>query len=494
VKDLTDLRAYITALQAIGEICEIDQEVDLDLEIGAIIRRCYEIGAPAPLFTRIRGQSHGFRILGAPAGTSCQPGLHLARIAVSLGFPPETSAREIVEAVASSRTLPPIAPVIVETAPCFENVSTGAAVDLRKIPAPLIHRGDGGRYINTYGCLVARTPDGSWTNWSIARIMALDATRMTGIVAPEQHIGMVAKTWADIGKPMPFCLALGVEPAIPFVCGMPLPAQVNEDGRLGAFLGRPIKTVRCRTVDLESPASAEILIEGYLSLNDTADEGPMGEYAGYLWTGEAIKRPVYNVTALSYRKDAILPVVAAGEPVEENHTAWGIMSAAEILHQLRAAGLPISFAWVPLEAAIHWLVITVPRDWRRRSGASDSKAICQRIGEEVFSSKAGANLPKVIVLNDDVDPTNLKELVWAFATRCHPTLGSIVFNEADTSPLVAYLRKNEKMSATTAKVVYDCLPPEEWGEYLPERSSFHYAYPPEIVTRVLESWSAYGYR
>jgi UbiD family decarboxylase len=92
VADLTDLRAYIGALQAISEICEIDQEVDLDLEIGAIIRRCYEIGAPAPLFTRIRGQSHGFRILGAPAGTSCQPGLHLARIAVSLGFPPETSA------------------------------------------------------------------------------------------------------------------------------------------------------------------------------------------------------------------------------------------------------------------------------------------------------------------------------------------------------------------------------------------------------------------
>lgn len=490
---LTDLRAYVEALRAAGELCEIDPEVDLDLEVGAIIRRCYETGAPAPLFNRLRGQRDGFRILGAPTGTSARPGMYLSRAAISLGLPPQSTGREIVEAVADSLGRPAVRPVVVETAPCFENVAIGDAVDLTRLPAPLLHGGDGGRYLNTFGCIVARTPDRSWTNWSIARIMVIDATRMTGIVAPQQHLGMVARAWADVGRPMPFCLALGVEPAIPFVCGMPLPDRVDEADRLGAFLGRPIETVRCKTIDLDAPASAEILVEGHLSLAETADEGPMGEYAGYLWPGDATRRPVYRVTAVSHRDDAILPVVVAGEPIDDDHTVWGMMTAAELLHELRAAGLPVTLAWVPLQAALHWLVVTVPRDWRR-SGTDDAEAYCRRIGAQVFGSRAGASLPKIIVLNDDVDPTDLSELVWAFATRCHPARGNIVLDHAKTSPLVAFLRGSEKTSGETAKVVYNCLPPHEWRDALPTRCSFRHAYPPELVERVLAQWNAYGFR
>jgi len=92
-----------------------------------------------------------------------------------------------------------------------------------------------------------------------------------------------------------------------------------------------------------------------------------------------------------------------------------------------------------------------------------------------------------------VDPTNLSELVWAFATRCHPSLGSLFFNKEDTSPLVAFLRSSEKSGGPTAKVVYNCLQPDEWGDKLPARSSFRHCYPPEIVDRVLENWNKYGF-
>ncbi|MEJ0015627.1 MAG: UbiD family decarboxylase [Acetobacteraceae bacterium] len=490
---LLSLRDYIAALQAIGEVQEIDQEVDLDLEIGAIIRRCYETGAPAPLFQRIRGITPGFRVFGAPAGTSRQPGLSLARIALSLGLDATATGSDIVELLAGAHARAPIKPVVVPDAPCFQNVALGEAADITRLPAPLLHGGDGGRYLNTFGCIAVRTPDGSWTNWSIARIMTLDARRMTGIVSPQQHIGMVRQTWIDIGKPMPFALALGVEPAIPFVCGMPLPAHVDEADFLGGMLGRAIRTVRCRTVDLEAPASAEILIEGYMSLDETAVEGPMGEYAGYLVPGGAMQRPVYHVTAVSHRDDPILPAVVAGEPVEENHTTWGIPCAAECMHALRQAGLPVTLAWSPLDSALHWLVVTVPFDWRRRSGAASGEALCRRIGEVLFATKAGAILPKVIVSLDDIDPTDTRELVWAFATRCHPTRGNVVFDAADAPPLIAYLDSTEKMHASTAKVVYNCLPPEEWGDKLPVRSSFHHAYPPELRQRVLSQWHAYGF-
>ncbi len=417
----------------------------------------------------------------------------MVRAATSLELPPKSSGPDIAEAIAASLDLPAIDPEIVEHAPCFENVSTGDDVDLTRLPVPLLHGGDGGRYLNTFGCIVARTPDGSWTNWSIARIMLVDGKRMTGLVAPQQHIGMVAKTWADIGKPMPFALALGVEPSIPFICGMPLPEHVNEGGRLGALMRRPIKTVRCKTIDLEAPASAEILIEGHLHLDEEASEGPMGEFAGYVPLEPVTDKPVYHVSAISWRNNAILPVVVAGEPVEENHTAWGIPTSAQILHELRAAGIPATAAWIPLQAALHWLVVTVPRDWRRRAGVDKAQDFCRRIGETIFETKAGVVIPKVIVLNDDVDPTNLKELVWAFATRCHPLVGHAVFEHVHAAPLLAYLRTAEKIAGTTGKIVYNCLPPDEWGEALPIRASFRHAYPPEIIDRVTRRWSEYGF-
>lgn len=491
---LTDLRLYIEALRVLGEIQEIDAPVSLDLELGAVIRRCIETGAPAPLFNAFSDHPGGFRILGAPGGTSAQPGMEFARVAISLELPPTTGGLAIAEAIAASLDKPAIDPVVVDDAPVFENIVSGDAVDLNALPVPLLHYGDGGRYLNTFGCIVARAPDGAWTNWSIARMMLVDGKRLSGIVAPEQHVGMVAKAWTDIGQPMPFALALGVEPSIPFICGMPLPAHVSESGRLGALLGRAIRTVRCRTVDLEAPASAEILIEGHLHLDDLVEEGPMGEFAGYIPLDTQMRRPTYHVSAISHRDNAVLPVVVAGEPVEENHTAWGLPSSAQLLHELRGSGIPATTAWIPLQSALHWLVVTVPRDWRRRSGTSESTDLCRRIGQTVFASKAGLVIPKVIVLNDDVDPTDPKELVWAFATRCHPLRGHAVFDDIEGAPLLAYLRKSEKISGCTGKIVYNCLAPDEWGEALPVRASFRHGYPAEIVDRVRRRWSEYGFK
>ncbi len=103
-----------------------------------------------------------------------------------------------------------------------------------RLPAPLLHDGDGGRYLNTFGLVCVQTPDKKWTNWSIARVMLVDRVRMAGIVAPNQHLGMVRKQWTDLGQDMPFALALGVEPFLPFVGGMPLPAYVDEADFAGA--------------------------------------------------------------------------------------------------------------------------------------------------------------------------------------------------------------------------------------------------------------------
>ena len=116
------------------------------------------------------------------------------------------------------------------------------------------------------------------------------------------------------------------------------------------------------------------------------------------------------------------------------------------------------------------------------------------MGEALFKTKAGMGTPKYIVVNDDIDITNTKEVVWAFATRNYPgSGGEAFFNDESTNPLVAFLRKDEKMSMHTTKVIYNCLPPDEWGDQLPQRSSFGGAYPQELQQQVLNNWQAYGF-
>lgn len=287
-----DLRSYLVALQNIGELQSISAPVDLDLKIGAISRRAGETGQAAPLFENIKGAVKGFRVLGAPGGISGKPGQELARIAMAVGLPSTATGGDIVTHMAAAREKPPIPPTLVTSAPCKENIITGDAIDLRELPAPRLHDGDGGRYLNTFGIICVETPDKLWRSWSIARIMVVDGKRMAGIIAPNQHIGMVRKTWTDIGKPMPYVLALGSEPMLPFIGGMPLPDRMNECDYAGALAGRPIEVIQAETVDVLVPASAEIVVEGEVSLTETALEGPMGEYAGYLWEGPGSLKPV----------------------------------------------------------------------------------------------------------------------------------------------------------------------------------------------------------
>jgi 4-hydroxy-3-polyprenylbenzoate decarboxylase len=492
MKHIKSLREYIDALKALGELQEVDKEVDWNLEIAAITRRCYETGAPAALFNTIKGGEKGFRVLGAPAGISRQPGLYLSRVAVSLGLDPGVGGQEIIRALADARTRKGIPPIRIKTGPCKENIALGADVDLFRFPTPLMHEGDGGRYFNTLGAIVVQSPDKKWTNWSIARIMIVDKNRMTGIVHPLQHVGMIHKMWNDIGKPTPFALVQGCEPFLPFVCGMPLPAFVSEGDYAGAYFEAPIEVVKCETSDLEVPATAEMVIEGTLSNTEMASEGPMGEYAGYMWSGPGIPQPVYNVSAITFRNQPILPITVAGGPVDEDHTAWGLPLAAEALTQLREHGIPATLAWVPLESAIHWLVVTMPRSWRKQLNCA-AEQLCQKIGSILFEAKCGLQVPKILVLNDDIDPTNLQELVWAFATRCHPRTGEIHFGNEIISPLVAFLKTSEKHAGIATKVIYNCLPPDEWGDNLPKRSSFTGSFPRELQERVLTNWKAYGF-
>jgi len=499
MKRLRDLRGYIDALKSYDEVQEINIPVDWNLEIGAITRRTYELRAPAPLFNNIKGCASGFRVLGAPIGVSGNAGRPYTRIALSLGLPAASTASEIIEYMSGwARLDKRRAPKVVTQAPSQENVIMGEDIDMMSFPSPLIHDGDGGRYFGTLAVLVTRSPDKSWTNWSVHRCMLHEKKNKLFVNFSTsnkigKHAAMIYAMWQEIGKPMPVAVVQGVAPLILMIASTPLPDRVSEGEVLGAFLDEDIEVVRCKTVDLEVPAFAEIIVEGLIGPDDHALEGPMGEYCGYLTPNSAREKPLMNVTAITYRDQPILPVCAAGYPAEENHTCWGTAIAASVLAELRAQDFPVTTCFIPFETAIQWLVVTVDSKRQPSEDDPDSTEFARRIGEAVFQTRGGINIPKVIVVHDDIDPANLVEVSWAFATRCHAGIGEIHLEHLRHNPLEICLHTDEIAPPNSTKTVYNCLfQGRSPGDKL-RRSSFEHIYPQDVQKKVLDNWSRYGF-
>ncbi len=484
-----DLRSYLSALDDLGDIAHITREVDGDLEPGAITRRSCEIHSAAPLFENIRGATPGFRVLGAPAALSSRADMPYARVALSLGLPADTGGPEIVMALADARNAQGIPPVLVDSssAPCQQNILRGEAATLDAFPVPFAHDHDGGRYANTWGTVIVKTPDGRWVNWAITRIMKVDGKRMTGLVVPSQHIGQIWQEWVDRGEPMPYALVQGPMPAISCVSGIPLDAEVNEVDYVGALLGEPVKLVKAISVDLNVPATSEIVIEGHISITRDCMEGPYGEYGGYL-SSRSFLQPTFHVETITHRDNPIWPLVVAGRPADETHTIWAMGLSADALASLRAAQLPVKSVWAPEGAAVHWMLVTVPSDWREKLPGMNSESLAQRIGEVLFQTDAMVWIPKVFLVDDDIDPTNLADVVWALATRVHPTRRRAVFADQRIVRLSVCYQEDEFVKGRGPKIVYDTLQaPLDAGR--DRHASFEKVYPQDLQKHVLDNWN-----
>lgn len=283
IQDLPHMnfRSYVEALKADNDLVEIEREVDPDLEVGAIIRKVCETDDRAPLFNKVKGAHNGlFRILGAPNSLRSDPKSKYGRLARHLALPPTAGMKDILDKMLSAKQAQPIPPNIVTTGVCKENSLDAGQFDLTKLPAPLLHQADGGKYIQTYGMHIITSPDKSWTNWSIARAMVYDKDHLAGLVIPPQHIWQMQQLWKKEGKDVPWALAFGVPPAAIMASSMPLPDGVTEAGYIGAMTGSAIDVVKCETNDLYVPANAEIILEGTMSITETGPEGPFGEMHG----------------------------------------------------------------------------------------------------------------------------------------------------------------------------------------------------------------------
>lgn len=325
-----DFRTFIEVLKKDNDIAEITREVDPHLEVGAIVRRVSEIDAKAPLFQNVKGARDGlWRMFGNAASLRSPETEKYGRLARNIGLPPTASWKDVLVRTQEGKTQKPLKPNIVPTGPCKKNKIFGKDIDLHKLPAPLLHAGDGGKYLQTYGVHFLRSPDGSWTNCSIFRGMIHDSRRLVCLVGTGQHNSVIREKWLQAGKTeMPWAMALGVPPSLNLAAALPLPEGVTEAEYIGAQVGKPIDMVKCELSDLEVPASSEIVLEGTFSLVDKALEGPFEDFLGLHFDNDRHMHPLFTVDAITHRDDAILPVSVPGRITDESvslHALVGVM-------------------------------------------------------------------------------------------------------------------------------------------------------------------------
>lgn len=315
-----DFRTFINVLRKDGDLAEINDEVDPHLEVGAIVRRVSEVNAKAPLFNNVKGARNGlWRMFGNAASLRSVDTEKYGRVARNLGLPADATWKQILERTQDGKNKPPLKPKVLSEGPCKQNKIFADEIDLHKLPAPLLHGGDGGKYIQTYGVHVLQTPDKSWTNWSIFRGMVHDSRRIVCLIFNGQHNSMIRDKWLAEGKDeIPWALALGVPPAANLAAALPVPTGVSEAEYVGAMVGKPLELVKCELSDLLVPANSEIVFEGTFSLKDKAMEGPFEDFLGIHFEDDAHLHPLFKVDAITYRDDAILPVSVPGRITDES--------------------------------------------------------------------------------------------------------------------------------------------------------------------------------
>lgn len=346
-----DLRTFVDTLDADGQLLRIAGEVDPVLELAEIAHRqmrldCPEGPAGAPKTDPVNGRFGGRALLFENVAGSDLPVLinhfgSYARMRMALGCEDLESLAGRIAAllkpdipaglVAKLRKLPELAKLgslgakLVRTGPVKQVVQTGEQADLTALPVIQCWPGDGaehpagaiaGRFV-TLGQVVTAEPDTDCQNAGMYRVQ-LFGPREAGMHIHPHHDGARHwRLWRDRGEPMPAAIVLGGPPALTYASTAPVPPGFDEALLAGFLLDGPVEVVECETVDLHVPAAAEIVIEGLVSTDRTRIEGPFGDHTGYYSLPE--QHPVFTVTAITRRRDAIYPATIVGPPPMEDY-------------------------------------------------------------------------------------------------------------------------------------------------------------------------------
>jgi 2,5-furandicarboxylate decarboxylase 1 len=395
-----DLRGYLSHLEEQGQLLRVKEEVKTKFEIAAGIRKTSDVEGPALLFENVKGFP-GWRVLG---------GLFATRKLVALGLGvPQDQMLERYLTLEDKR----IPPEMVSSGPVKEIKWTGAQVDLSKLPIVTHASKDCGPYV-TIGVQVGKDPETHIRNLSIHRMLVLGKDKLSLWAPADHHLGRMILKAEEKNRGLEVATAIGVEPSLVIGSQAKVPYGIDEYHVAGGLRGAAVKLIKCETIDVEVPASAEIVIEGVTIPGERVADGPYGEYPGCY--SEAKHAPVLKVTAITMRKNPIYQTALTGMPVTENHTLIEYGNAAVVYREVKKI--------VPEVRAVNM----TPGGTFRHHVVVSIKKRAENEGRNVILAllAMGIGLKQVIVVDHDIDPFDPMQVEWAMATRFQADKDAII--------------------------------------------------------------------
>lgn len=409
-----DLREYLDFLEGRGELKKITVPVDTELEIPEIAQRVIRSGGPALLFLNPVGYSFpvAMNLFGTMERTCRALGVaSLEEIAerverILSEKPPETLIEKI-KMLPKLKEFSDFLPKVVRSAPCQEVVMDPP--DLNRLPVLKTWPGDGGRFI-TLPLVVTKSPSTGIRNIGIYRMQVFDS-RTTGMHWHWHKGGARHYEEAErLGRRLEVAVAIGGDPATIYSASAPLPDDFDELIFAGFLRREPVELVRCKTVDIEVPASAEFVIEGYVEPGERRLEGPFGDHTGYYSLADYY--PVFHVTAITHRKDPIYPATIVGKPPMED-CFLGKATERIFLPVIRKLLPEIVDINLPIEGIFHNFAF-VSIDKRYPGHPQKVMFALWGLGQLSFTKH-------IVIFDRDVNVQDIREVIWRWGNNVDPS-------------------------------------------------------------------------
>ena len=461
-----DLRDFIQALEAAGELKRITTEVDPDLEITEICDRTLKQQGPALLFENPKGSS--IPVLGNLFGTPKRVAMGMGQEDVSalrdvgklLAFlkepEPPTGWKDLLDKAPKFKNALYLSPKLVKKPPCQEVVIEGDDVDLGLLPIQTCWPGDAAPLV-TWPLVITRGPHKDRQNLGIYRMQLLSRNKLIMRWLAHRGGAIDFREWkvAHPGEPFPISIAIGADPATILGTVTPVPDTLSEYGFAGLLRGSKTEVANSIGNSLQVPASAEFVLEGHLDLDEVADEGPFGDHTGYY--NEVEQFPVFTVDRITHRKDPIYHSTYTGRPPDEP----AILGVAlnEVFVPILQKQFPeiVDFYLPPEGCSYRMAVVSMKKQYPGHA---------KRVMMGIWSFLRQFMYTKfIIVTDDDVDVRNWQDVIWAMTTRMDPARDSVII---ENTP-IDYLDFASPVSGLGSKIGFDAtskFPGEttrEWG-------------------------------
>ncbi|WP_258359274.1 UbiD family decarboxylase [Moorella sulfitireducens] len=402
-----DLRTFIAEASKMGEILHIKEQVSPYFGIPAIAAKLEEVGHyPGLLFSNVQGYD-------IPVLTN----VFASRKRLSLALGCDESNLNAVYREREDRLTKPL---IIAGGPVQEITIKGDQINLFDLPIVTHNEKDAGPYI-TAGAMVVKDPDTGIRNVGIYRHMVHEKNKLGIHMAETSHVKYIFEKYARHGQPMPVAIAIGHHPAFYLGVLSFVPLEVDEYEVAGGLLGEPLELVKCKTVDLEVPAYAEMVLEGYIALDERRLEAPFGEYTSLY--GEQCLNPVVTLTAITRRKDPIYLDCLSGHL--DHQLLGGTGRLSMIYKTVRIACPTVQEVYMPPSGCCRLICyISI----KKRHEGEAKNVIAAAIAADPF-------IKYVVVVDDDVNIYDDKDVIKAIATRLHPEQDIIIIPGAKGHPL-----------------------------------------------------------